>query len=44
VETLSELIVLFVREFGWSAFTWIVIDDLFDRLISEPVEPLNPSK
>jgi len=29
-----ELIVLFIRDFGWSAFTWIGVDDLLNRLIS----------
>ncbi len=35
---------LFIGEFRWSAFTLIVVGDLLDRLISEPVEPINPSR
>jgi hypothetical protein len=44
VESFNELVVLFIREFGCSAFTWIVIDDLLDRLADEPVAPPNPSR
>jgi len=44
VKYLNELVVLFIREFGWSAFTRVVVDDLLNRLISEPVEPADPTR
>lgn len=40
MEDLDELVVLCIGEFSWFTFAWIVVDDLLDRLGSEPVEPI----
>jgi len=42
VKSLNELFVFFVREFRRSALSWFVVDNLLERLVSEPFESGEP--
>lgn len=42
VKRLDELFVLRVGKVGWSTGSWFVVDNLLERLIGEPFEPIKP--
>jgi hypothetical protein len=42
VESPDEALVLSIREFARTPFSWFVVDDLFERLADEPFKPIRP--